>query len=113
MSKESTGLDKAVAEESSDRSGVQTELDAVNEYLSTLKKQCVEEAETFAERKARFEAEMPVSRRRCESWRVRPLCCRGLPAAPCAGSGTTDLREETAPKVLMINRHHRHDPSIC
>merc|ERR1719414_2539742 len=57
-SKESTGLDKAVAEDSSDRSGVQTELDAVNEYLSTLKKQCVEEAETFAERKARFEAEI-------------------------------------------------------
>merc|ERR1719208_574342 len=57
-SKEATGLDKAVAEESSDRSGVQTELDAVNEYLSTLKKQCVEEAETFAQRKARFEAEI-------------------------------------------------------
>merc|ERR1719512_99769 len=37
-SKESTGLDKAVAELTSDRSGVQTELDAVNEYLSTLKK---------------------------------------------------------------------------
>merc|ERR1719297_736291 len=31
--KESTGLDKAVAESSSDRLGVQTELDAVNEYL--------------------------------------------------------------------------------
>merc|ERR1719232_2403882 len=57
-SKESTGLDKAVAELTSDRSGVQTELDAVNEYLSTLKKQCVEEAETYAERKARFEAEI-------------------------------------------------------
>merc|ERR1719361_1215223 len=57
-SKESAGLDKAVAEASSDRSGVQTELDAVNEYLSTLKKECVEVAETFAERKARFEAEI-------------------------------------------------------
>merc|ERR1712151_177194 len=56
--KESAGLDKAVAEASSDRSGVQTELDAVNEYLSTLKKECVEEAETYAERKARFEAEI-------------------------------------------------------
>merc|ERR1719264_760240 len=48
--KESTGLDKAVAELSADRKGVQTELDAVNEYLSTLKKECVEEAETYAER---------------------------------------------------------------
>jgi len=56
--KESTGLDKAVAEASSDRSGVQTELDAVNEYLSTLKKECSEVAETYAERKARFEAEI-------------------------------------------------------
>merc|ERR1719264_768665 len=56
--KESTGLDKAVAESSSDRSGVQTELEAVNEYLGTLKKECVAEAETVAERKARFEAEI-------------------------------------------------------
>jgi len=56
--KEATGLDKAVAESTSDRSGVQTELDAVNEYLSSLKKECVEEAETYAERKARFEAEI-------------------------------------------------------
>jgi len=57
-SKEATGLDKAVAEATADRSGVQTELDAVNEYLTTLKKECVEEAETYAERKARFEAEI-------------------------------------------------------
>merc|ERR1719414_909469 len=57
-SKESAGLDKAVAEASSDRSGVQTELDAVNEYLATLKKECTEVAETYAERKARFEAEI-------------------------------------------------------
>merc|ERR1719413_145187 len=56
--KESTGLDKAVAEAKSDRSGVQTELDAVNEYLATLEKECVAKAETYAERKARFEAEI-------------------------------------------------------
>jgi len=56
--KESTGLDKAVAEATSDRSGVQSELDAVNEYLDTLKKGCVAEAETHEERKARFEAEL-------------------------------------------------------
>merc|ERR1719413_8802 len=56
--KEATGLDKAVAEATSDRSGVQTELDAVNEYLATLKKECWEVAETYAERKARFEAEI-------------------------------------------------------
>jgi len=56
--KESAKLDKAVAVASSDRSGVQTELDAVNEYLGTLKKECSEVAETYAERKARFEAEI-------------------------------------------------------
>merc|ERR1712061_610206 len=56
--KEATGLDKAVAESSSDRSGVQAELDAVNEYLTSLKKECTEVAETYAERKARFEAEI-------------------------------------------------------
>merc|ERR1719195_2388805 len=56
--KEAKGLDKAVADASSDRSGVQTELDAVEDYLKTLKKECVEEAETYAERKARFEAEI-------------------------------------------------------
>merc|ERR1711972_432059 len=56
--KESTGLDKAIAETKSDRSGVQTELDAINEYLATLKKECISEAETYAERKARFEAEL-------------------------------------------------------
>merc|ERR1711870_128777 len=56
--KEATGLDKAVAEAKSDRSGVQTELDAVNEYLATLEKECVAKAETYAERKARFEAEI-------------------------------------------------------
>merc|ERR1719464_1211609 len=56
--KESTGLDKAVAEMSSDRKGVQTELDAVSEYLSSLHKECDEVAEAYAERKARFEAEI-------------------------------------------------------
>merc|ERR1719414_1840014 len=56
--KESKGLDKAVADASSDRSGVQTELDAVKAYLKTLTAECVEQAETYAERKARFEAEI-------------------------------------------------------
>jgi chromosome segregation ATPase len=56
--KESVGLDKAVAEASSDKAAVQTQLDAVNEYLATLKKQCVAEAETYDERKARFDAEI-------------------------------------------------------
>merc|ERR1719215_1416070 len=39
--KESTDLDQAASEASSDRSGVQTELDAVNEYLKSLAGQCI------------------------------------------------------------------------
>jgi hypothetical protein len=56
--KESSSLDKAVGDSSSDRSGVQAELDAVMEYLDKLKAQCVEVAETYAERTARREAEI-------------------------------------------------------
>merc|ERR1712217_672908 len=39
--KEAGDLDAAIAEASSDRSGVQTELDAVQEYLDTLAAQCI------------------------------------------------------------------------
>merc|ERR1719497_27368 len=48
---EASDLDQAIAEASSDREGVQTELDAVMQYLGSLNKQCIEKAETFAERK--------------------------------------------------------------
>merc|ERR1712087_621877 len=61
--KESTDLDQAVSEASSDRSGVQTELDAVNEYLKSLAGQCIttggnmgtegHNAETYEQRVAR------------------------------------------------------------
>jgi chromosome segregation ATPase len=56
--KESKDLDKAVAEDSSDRATVQTELDAVSEYLSKLHKECDEVAEPYAETKRRREAEI-------------------------------------------------------
>jgi len=55
---ESTDLDKKTAEASSDRDGTQTELNAVMEYLAGLEKQCIEKAETYGERKGRFEAEI-------------------------------------------------------
>merc|ERR1719453_2583749 len=42
--KEFTQLDQTIAEDTSDRSGVQTELDAVLEYFSKLKEQCVAKA---------------------------------------------------------------------
>jgi len=66
--KESNQLDQAVSETSSDRSGVQTELDAVNEYLASLAKQCITTggvlgtagagSETYETRQARRETEI-------------------------------------------------------
>merc|ERR1719281_1735619 len=56
--KESNGLDKAVAELSSDREGVQTELAAVNEYLAKIEEECIAKAETYEERTARRTAEI-------------------------------------------------------
>merc|ERR550537_644815 len=56
--KEAKGLDKATAEATADRSGVQEELDAVNEYYKGIKGRCVAKAETYAERVERRTAEI-------------------------------------------------------
>merc|ERR550532_625681 len=56
--KESTDLDKAVAEATTDRSGVQDELDAVLEYLNSLNKRCTAVPETYAEKKHQRESEI-------------------------------------------------------
>jgi len=56
--KESASLDKAISEASSDRAGVQSELDAVMEYLEKVKEKCVAKPESYAEKKARREAEI-------------------------------------------------------
>merc|ERR1719265_2658474 len=45
--KESKGLDQAVAEATSDRAGVQSELDAILEYNAKLTETCVAKAETY------------------------------------------------------------------
>jgi len=55
---ESTGLDKATAEATSDKSGVQEELDAVLEYLKGIEDRCIAKAEPYAERVRRREAEL-------------------------------------------------------
>merc|ERR1719221_944319 len=55
---EITQLTKALAETTADRSGVQTELDAVLEYLESLHKQCDEKVEPYAVTKARREEEI-------------------------------------------------------
>mmetsp|Transcript_110480 Transcript_110480/g.191155 ORF Transcript_110480/g.191155 Transcript_110480/m.191155 type:complete len:171 (+) Transcript_110480:2-514(+) len=56
--KEAAGLDKEIAELSSDKAGEQTELDAKTAYLAKLGQMCVTKPDTYAERKARFESEI-------------------------------------------------------
>merc|ERR1719189_1215524 len=57
-SKEISELGAAIAEGTSDRSGVEAELEPVLKYLATLEDRCIAKAETYAERKARREAEL-------------------------------------------------------
>jgi hypothetical protein len=56
--KESDELGVAIAEASADRSGVEAELEPVMKYLKSLEDRCIATAETYAERKARREAEL-------------------------------------------------------
>merc|ERR1719443_1775853 len=56
--KEAAGLDKQIAELSSDRDTSNTELSAVMEYYGKVKERCVAKPETYEERKARREAEI-------------------------------------------------------
>merc|ERR1719422_2746907 len=56
--KESKGLDKSSAELSSDRTGMQAELDAVSEYLSRIEAECIAKAQTYEARKAHRESEL-------------------------------------------------------
>jgi len=56
--KDAKGLDKAASEHTADRSGLQTELDAVLDYWEKIKEQCIAKAEPYEERKKRREAEI-------------------------------------------------------
>merc|ERR1719321_2634165 len=56
--KEFTSLDKAVTELSSDLEGVQTEQDAVLEYLAKINERCIAKTPSYEEIKARREAEI-------------------------------------------------------
>merc|ERR1719458_728976 len=56
--KESKGLDKTSAELTSDRTGVQAELDAVSEYLTKIEGECIAKAETYEARKAHRDSEI-------------------------------------------------------
>merc|ERR1719230_288118 len=55
---EAASLDKSVAELSSDKEGVETELSAVLEYLKKIEEECVAKPETYEERKERRENEI-------------------------------------------------------
>merc|ERR1719189_1445815 len=55
---EAAGLDKATAEATSDRPGVQEELDAVLEYLKGIEDRCIAKPESYEERVARRTAEL-------------------------------------------------------
>merc|ERR1740138_591501 len=57
-SEEITKLKKALAETTADKKGVQTELDAVLEYLGKLNDMCIAKAEPYAEKVARRDAEL-------------------------------------------------------
>merc|ERR1719263_679985 len=57
-SQEATSLDKEVAELTSDKDTVSTELSAVLEYYSKLKDRCVAKPESYADRAARRQAEI-------------------------------------------------------
>merc|ERR1712045_1013137 len=56
--KEVKGLTKAIADLSSDKDTLATELGAVDEYYAKLKDRCIAKPETYEERKARREAEI-------------------------------------------------------
>jgi hypothetical protein len=86
--KESNGLDKSVAEASSDKSGVETELAAVNEYLAKLEGRCIAKAESYAERKERRTAEI-----------------EGLKNALQILENETALIQQTSKRFLRLRRH--------
>merc|ERR1719163_2408997 len=86
--KEANGLDKSVAELSSDKSGVETELAAVNEYLKELTARCVAKAETYAERKERRAAEIA-----------------GLKEALATLENETALIQKRSTRSLRMRRH--------
>merc|ERR1712062_511864 len=56
--KEVKGLKKAIADLTSDKDTIATELGAVDEYYAKLKDRCIAKPETYEERKARREAEI-------------------------------------------------------
>merc|ERR1719503_494089 len=57
-SKEAISLEKAASEASSDRANIQTQFDAVGEYLQKLDDQCVAKPESYGEKARRRQEEI-------------------------------------------------------
>lgn len=91
--KAAASLDKSVSEYTSDRSGVQTELGAVNEYLKELNARCSGRAESYAERKARREEEIA-----------------GLNEAMTVLENETALLQTKSKHFMFVRRHDKERP---
>jgi len=89
--KEAKGLDKDVTEATADRSGEQTELDAVMQYYGGLKERCIAKPESYAERVKRREAEIA-----------------GLKEALTILDGEAVLLQRSAKHTLRGAMAHRH-----
>merc|ERR1719413_29403 len=86
--KESKGLDQAVADTTFDRTTSEGELDAVVEYLAKLEKMCTAKPDTYEDRKARREAELA-----------------GLKQALEILSGETVLLQQKRRNLRTVRRH--------
>lgn len=56
--KEAKALDKSTSESSADLDGVQTELDAINQYYAKIQEECVAKPDSYEERRKRQEQEL-------------------------------------------------------
>merc|ERR1719160_558073 len=87
--KEAKSLDESVAELTSDKAGLATELESVEEYWLSLQDQCIEKVESYEERKKRREAEI-----------------QGLKDALAILNGEAVFLQEASYKKLRgLNRH--------
>merc|ERR550537_2031016 len=86
--KESKSLDASIAEATQDRTGLETELNAVLDYYESVTKQCIAKPEPYEERKKRREAEIA-----------------GLKEALQILSGAAVFLQTGNPALRGVNRH--------